>query len=198
MPSLPTIGAAVPRRGNRASRWLGRAVMALFGWRIEGQSLPDVPKVVIVGAPHTSNWDFVGGMAAMLALGLDLGWLGKHTLFRRPFDWFMRLLGGIPVNRKDAGGVVEESADAFRSRERLWLALAPEGTRHGSGAWKSGFYRIAKAAEVPILPVAIDAGLRRIVIGPLLWPGSDENADWERLRGFYEPHLARRGRRMQR
>jgi 1-acyl-sn-glycerol-3-phosphate acyltransferase len=156
-----------------------------------------VPKIVIIGAPHTSNWDFIGGIGAMLALGLDFGWLGKHTLFRRPCGWFMRLLGGIAIDRDDASGVVASSAEAFRLRDRLWLALAPEGTRRG-GTWKSGFYRIARAAGVPILLVVIDTGPRRIEIGPLLRPGADEDADWERIRAFYEPHLARRGRRLRR
>lgn len=194
-PALPIVGPAVPRRGNRFSRWLGRTALRLFGWRIEGEALPDVSKTVLIGAPHTSNWDFIGGVGAMVGLGLDIGWLGKHTLFRRPFGWFMRLLGGIPVNRREAGGVVAESAEAFRQRDKLWLALAPEGTRRG-GNWKSGFYRIAKAANVPILLIAIDARLRRIEIGPLLQPGSDEAGDWRRITAFYEPHLARRGRRL--
>lgn len=194
-PALPAVGPAVPQRGNRASRWLGWLLLFLFGWRIGGCPVPDVPKAVVIAAPHTSNWDFVGGMGAMLGLGLDVGWLGKHTLFRRPFGWFMRLLGGISINREAAGDVVENSAEAFHLRDRLWLALAPEGTRRG-GAWKSGFYRIAKAAGVPILPVAIDARLRCIEIGPLLQPGTDEAADWERINIFYAPHLARCGREL--
>lgn len=194
-PALPAVGPEVPRRGNRFTRWLGRILLLLSGWRVVGRPLPDIPKAVLIGAPHTSNWDFVGAMGAMLGLQLDIGWLGKHTLFRRPFGWFMRLLGGISVNREDAGGVVEESAAAFRLRDRLWLALTPEGTRKG-GNWKSGFYRIAKAAGVPILLVAIDARLRRIEIGPLLRPGDDKSLDWHRISLFYEPHLTRHGRQV--
>lgn len=192
---LPTVGPAVPRRGNRFSRWLGRTVLRLFGWRIVGPALPNVSKAVIIGAPHTSNWDFIGGVGAMVGIGLDIGWLGKHTLFRRPFGWFMRLLGGIPVNREDARGVVEETAETFGRHDKLWLALAPEGTRKG-GNWKSGFYRIAKTAGIPILLIAIDANLHRLEIGPLLYPTGDETEDWRRITAFYEPHLARRGRRL--
>lgn len=194
---LPPVGDNVPRRGNRFTRAFGRVVLRLFGWRIEG-GLPDVPRAVVIGAPHTSNWDFVGSVGAMLALGLDVGWLGKHTLFRRPFGRLMRRLGGIPVNRGAAAGVARDSVEAFRRRERLWLAIAPEGTRRAGGTWKSGFYRIARAAGVPVLMVALDARGRRLTVGPLLRPGTDPEVDWQRLRDFYEPHLARHGRALRR
>lgn len=192
------IGPEVPRRGNRLTRWLGRTLLRLFGWRIEGRALPDEPKLVVIGAPHTTNWDFIGAVGTMLALGLDVGWMGKHTLFRRPFGGFMRLLGGIAVDRDAASGVVRETAEAFRVRNRLWLALTPEGTRSDKVAWKSGFYRIARLAGVPILMVALDARRRRVEIGPLLRPGADEEADWARIKAFYEPHLVRQGRELRR
>lgn len=194
---LPPVGGNIPRRGNRFTRALGRAVLRLFGWRVEGD-LADVPRAIVIGAPHTSNWDFVGSVGAMLALGLDVGWMGKHTLFRWPFGRLMRRLGGIPVNRGAAAGVARDSVEAFRRRERLWLAIAPEGTRRSGGTWKSGFYRIARAADVPVLMVVLDARRRRIAVGPLLRPGADPEADWQRLRDFYEPHLARYGRSLQR
>lgn len=198
MQSLPRVPPAVPRRGTFLGRWLGRLLLRLLGWRVTGAPLPDVPKAVVIGAPHTSNWDFVGTMGARFALGVDVRWMGKHTLFRPPFGWFMRLLGGLPVNRNAASAAARGTIDAFRRRDRLWLAIAPEGTRSGQAKWKGGFYRIAKSADVPILMIALDARERRIEVGPLLYPGDDEAADWAALEAFYQPRLARHGRALHR
>ena len=151
--------------------------MAAARWRVVGE-IPNLSKAVIIVAPHTSNWDFPVGVAAMLALDLELRFLGKHTLFDGPLGPLMRGLGGVPVDRGQPGsGVVEEMVARFGASERLLLALAPEGTRSSVGRWKSGFYRIAVAAEVPIAAVALDWGRREVRFGPVVAPSGDLEGD---------------------
>jgi len=193
--ALPTVGEALPRRGSAVLEALGRALLSLFGWRIEGR-IPDLPKLVIAVAPHTSNWDFVIGAAAMFALDLDLSFLGKHTLFRGPFAAILRWMGGIPVDRSTAQGVVNASVMAFADRERRVLALAPQGTRKGSGRFRSGFLHIARGAGVPVLLIALDYGARRVRIGPLVQPSTDVEADLARVEAYFAPVRGKRPRRL--
>jgi 1-acyl-sn-glycerol-3-phosphate acyltransferase len=159
-------------------------------WRVEGE-VPDVPKAVLVGAPHTSNWDFVVGMAAKLALGLRVGWLGKHSIFKRPFAGLLRGLGGIPVDRAATEGIVETAVARFGAERQLFLGLTPEGTRQRVERWKSGFHRIAVGAAVPILPVHIDWSRRAIVLAPLFHPGGDYERDLAALQAGFTPAMAR-------
>ncbi len=190
--SKPEIGPSVPRRGWLIGRTLGRSVMWAAGWSFIG-SIPDVAKAVIIVAPHTSNWDFVIGAAGMLALDLDLRFLGKHTLFKGPMGVLMRLLGGIPVDRAQPGsGVVEEMGERIKSSDHLLLAVAPEGTRGDVGRWKTGFHRIARAAEVPILAIALDYGRRQIRFREPFTPSPDLEADIEELQEFFADSHGRR------
>jgi 1-acyl-sn-glycerol-3-phosphate acyltransferase len=188
---VPVVGEAVPKRGNRVSRGLGRAALALFGFRMEGE-VPDVPKIVAIVAPHTSNWDFLVGLAGMLALGVDFRWLGKHTIFRFPFGPLFRWLGGIPVDRRIAESVVESVTEQFRTRRQLFLALTPEGTRKAVKRWKSGFYRIALSAGVPILPVSFDHSRRVITLWPTLAPTGDYAADLPALASRFDSRMGKR------
>jgi 1-acyl-sn-glycerol-3-phosphate acyltransferase len=189
VPSVPPLSPSAPSRGNAFSRAFGRAVLALMRWRVEGV-VPDVPKCVIIAAPHTSNWDFVVGIAAKLALGLRVRWLAKHTIFKRPFAGILRWLGGIPVDRAAAGGVVGTAIERFREDEQLFLGLTPEGTRQRVERWKSGFHRIAVGAGVPILPVRIDWNERAIVLAELFRPTGDYESDVERLQAGFTPQMA--------
>ena len=188
--TIPELGPALPRRGGPVSRGLGRAMLKLLGWRIEG-AFPEVGRFIIIGAPHTSNWDFPVAMSAMLALGLDARWMGKHSLFRPPLGPVMRWFGGLPVRRDAAGGVVEQMVEQFERQERLVLGIAPEGTRKRVVQWKTGFYRIAVAAGVPIVPVSFDYARKVVGIGPALYPSGDQEADLRTLRGFYRDVTAR-------
>jgi len=155
--------------------------------------VPDVAKAVIIVAPHTSNWDFVIGAAGMLALDLDLRFLGKHTLFEGPLAPLMRSLGGIPVDRSQPGsGVVEEMAERMRSADRLLLALSPEGTRSAVDRWKTGFHRIALSGGVPIAPVTFDYGRREIRFGSVLRPSEDLESDVRELQAFFDGAQGRR------
>lgn len=184
MPRVPDLPPSLPRRGNALSRWLARTLLALSGWRIEGK-VPDRPKLVAIVAPHTSNWDFVLGIAAVFALGLDVRFLGKHTLFRPPLGWLMRWLGGTPVIRETPQGAVADAVDMIRREERVLLGIAPEGTRTRGTPWRSGFYNIALAAQVPILPVAFDGPARVVRLFAALEPGGDYAADLARLKAHY-------------
>jgi 1-acyl-sn-glycerol-3-phosphate acyltransferase len=187
---IPELPPSVPGWGNAASRLFGRMALRILGWRIEG-AVPDVPRCVIIVAPHTSNWDFVVGMAALVALGLRVHYLGKHTLFRGIFGRLLRWSGGIPVDRAAPGDVGERAAAMMRGSDRMFLALSPEGTRHKAEHWKTGFHRIALAAGAAIFPVALDYRCRTMLLLPLFVPGPDYGADLARLRSLYSPAMAR-------
>ena len=188
----------VPLDGLHARRgWLvrtlGRAYLRLFGWRIEG-SFPTEPKHVTIVAPHTSNWDFTLGIAFMLATELKVSWLGKHAIFRWPVRGLLRSLGGIPVDRSAAHGVVGESRAAFEASQSLMLALAPEGTRKGPSRWRSGFHAIAMGAGVPIFPVAFDYGPNVIRLLPLYQPTGDFEQDLASLQEMFSTVRGKRVR----
>ncbi len=167
--------------------------MGLAGWRFEGE-LPDVKKMVLIVAPHTSNWDFPVGLMAKLALRLGGVFIGKHTLFRWPFGGLMRGLGGIPVDRSAAAGFASEVARVLREAERMTVVLAPEGTRRRVDQWKSGFYRIAHEAGAPILPVGFDYSRKVVFFAPLLHTTGDYEKDLKQLRAVYRPEMGRKPR----
>jgi len=175
---------SIPRRGNAFWRWTGRTVLRLSNWRLEG-AFPDVPRCVVAVAPHTSNWDFPVGASAMFALDLKLKFIGKHTLFVWPFAGFLRWMGGIPVDRSAAHGVVGEAVDAFRAAPAFMLVIAPEGTRSKVHRFKSGFLHIARGAGVPVALVALDWGTRTVRIGPVVEVGKDIEAERARIEGYY-------------
>jgi 1-acyl-sn-glycerol-3-phosphate acyltransferase len=182
---IPRLPPSLPRRGNGFSRWLGRSALALMGWRIEGQ-FPDRSKLVAIVAPHTSNWDFVLGISAVFALGLSVRFLGKHTLFSPPLGWLMRWFGGRPVVREAPQGAVAQAVTMIEAERAVVLAIAPEGTRTRGGPWRSGFYHIAHAARVPILPAAFDGAARAIRLFPAFETSGDYEADLPRLLTLYE------------
>lgn len=165
--------------------------LRILGWRVEG-ALPDVPKLVIIAAPHTSNWDFPVGIAAKLALGLQVLWFGKDSLFRGPLGLVMKSLGGMPVDRSSSNNVVKQVIDEFARRERMILGLAPEGTRKRVERWRTGFYHIAHGARVPILPVALNWGERAIQIGPPFHTTGDMDGDLVELRSRFSGVSGRR------
>lgn len=158
--------------------------MKALRWTILGD-LPDTPRFVLIVAPHTSNWDFVVALLADLALDMDAAWMGKHTIFVGPFGRWLHGLGGIPVIRHAAHNVVAQMVSEFARRDRMILALAPEGTRRKVKRWKSGYWHIAHAVGVPILPVGLDYRRRAIVIGELLQPGDSHEDDEATLLRFF-------------
>lgn len=170
-------------------RWLARLILRLIGWRMVGE-IPG-PRAVLIAAPHTSNWDFPLAILAFWALDIDARWVGKHTLFRRPFGGLMRLLGGIPLDRERTSDFVRATVELFEGEEALVLAIAPEGTRSRTQRWRSGFYWIAHGAGVPIALGFLDYGRRVGGIGGSLFPSGDVKADMERIRAFYADKTAR-------
>lgn len=194
--NVPPLGPMIPARGNVVSRAIGRWSMSLVGWNFEG-AMPNEPKLVVIVAPHTSNWDFTLGVAALFALGFRVSFLGKHTLFKWPFGTFMRWLGGIPVERSVSRDRVSESVNAFNASEQLILAVAPEGTRKLVSGWKSGFYHVALGAGVPIVPVAFDYGPKVIRIGVPFRPTGDRGSDIAMLKEFYRGVIAKRPEKFQ-
>ena len=172
-------------------RALARWALRMWRWRSTG-SLPDAGKVVAILAPHTSNWDFVAGALAMLALGLRVTFLGKHTVFRGPLGGLMRWLGGVPVDRTASGGVVAQVVDRFRTSDRMVLALSPEGTRSRVERWHTGFWHIARGAGVPIVPVALDWGTRTLRFFPPFETTDDQAADIAALQGLFAGIRGRR------
>jgi 1-acyl-sn-glycerol-3-phosphate acyltransferase len=187
---IPEPGPSVPRRGGRIRAAIGRLVLRLLGWRIEG-NLPDLPRMLVIAAPHSSNWDFVIGVALVFAMRLDIRFLGKAELFGGPLAPLMRWLGGTPVNREHPEGVVADAIKGFTGSPKFLLAMAPEGTRKPVEHWKTGFYRIALGAGVPIVPGFFDNARKRVGFGPPLTPTGNLAGDVERLRSFYQ-HLTRR------
>lgn len=176
MPQMP------PSRAAALCRWL----YARCGWRVAG-ALPDVPKLVAIAAPHSSNWDVIWGLLVKIGLRVDLRFIGKREAFFWPLGPILRGFGGIGIDRSRAQNVVGEMAAMFAANEKLWLALAPEGTRRQVKEWKSGFLRIALAANVPILPVYFHYAGKTIGFGPLFHPSGDMDADMAKIREFYKP-----------
>ena len=185
LPPLPPAMPQVPAR-HRFSRWLGRSVLRLGGWRVTG-TLPDLPKLVLIAAPHSSNWDGIWGMAAKMAMGIDVRILGKDALFWWPLSVVLRKLGVIPLDRSRPQGVVEQAVELVRSSPRMWFALAPEGTRKPVEKWKSGFLKIAHGAGVPVLMAYFHYPERTIGIGPLFHTTGDLEADMAAVRAWYRP-----------
>jgi 1-acyl-sn-glycerol-3-phosphate acyltransferase len=140
---------------------------------------------VLIGAPHTSNWDLAYLLAFAVVFDLRVTWMGKHTLFRGPMGWVMRRLGGIPVRRDRSGDRVQQMARAIEAANSMALVVATEGTRCYTAHWKSGFYHIARTAGVPIVLGYLDYARRRGGFGPELIPSGDIREDMEEIRGFY-------------
>jgi len=175
---------ARPRVGP-VRKLIGRAWLRAFGWHVEG-ALPDDPKAVFVAAPHTSNWDLPFTLAIAWTLGTNISWVGKENLFRPPLGPFMRALGGVSVVRGKSSNQVESIARAIRDQpDGVYLVIAPSGTRSKKDHWKSGFYRIAEQADVPMLLGFLDYEGKRGGLGPALRPSGDVRADMEAIRAFY-------------
>jgi 1-acyl-sn-glycerol-3-phosphate acyltransferase len=163
---------------------LAKAILRLKSWKLD-ITLPPVSKYVLIGAPHTSNWDLFYALLLLHAAHIQPRFIAKHTLFRQPLGTLMRWLGGIPVNRLARHNFVQQVVEAFNRVEELVIAIAPEGTRSLSQYWKSGFYYIAQGAGVPIALGYIDYPRKMVGIGPTIWPTGDIQADFRLIRAFY-------------
>lgn len=156
-----TIPENMPRRGNRWLQAFGRFLLRLQGWRLTG-TLPNERKVVVILAPHTSNWDFTIAASVWMALDLKISYMMKKEAFFWPLKGFFMDIGGIPIDRSKPQNVIREAVKWFREHDDVWLGITPEGTRKKVTTWKTGFLRIAHEADVPVMLVGIDAATRSI------------------------------------
>ena len=159
-------------------------LLFLSGWRTDGRA-PDIDKYVLIAAPHTSNWDFIFFLLIIFKLRLPVYWMGKRSMFRWPFKWLLKKLGGIPVDRSGKNNVVNTMTSAFENSEALVITIAPSGTRKNVGPWKTGFYHIAREAKVPIVCGFLDYQNKTGGIGPVFQPTEDMEADMADIRSFY-------------
>ena len=172
-------------------RLFARTFWAFSRWRLVTEPAPDRP-TVLIGAPHTSNWDFVFMLAIAWRLDMRIRWLGKKTLFRGWRGPIMKGLGGIPVDRAAPSSVVAELLDRIRSGQVFGLVVTPDGTRSGHTHWKSGFYRIAREAEIPITLGYVDRTTMTTGLGPTFKLSGDVSRDMDRIRSFYADKAGRR------
>jgi 1-acyl-sn-glycerol-3-phosphate acyltransferase len=177
-------GSPGPSSRPTLAQRIARSLLAAGGWKAVYEPLPG-PKGLVIVYPHTSNWDFIVGVLYKFAVGLPANWVGKDTLFRWPLGPLFKRIGGIPVNRSKSSGFVRSLLEEFKRRDAMWVALAPEGTRSHSDHWKSGFYRIALAAGLPVGLAYIDYGTRTLGIDTYVTLSGDQDADMQRLREFY-------------
>ena len=170
---------------NTLLRWQAVLLLKMFGWSKEGQ-IPAFRKYVVITAPHTSNWDLPIALALAFSFRIKVFWMGKDSLFRRPFGAFFTWLGGIPVDRSTSTGTVGRVVQTFRENEDLVVIIAPEGTRSRTTHWRSGFYHIARGADVPIVLGFLDYGRKVGGIGPVITPTGKIDADMKEIRVFYD------------
>jgi len=166
-------------------RLLSNSIMRLFGWRVDG-TLPDLPKYVIIGAPHTSNWDFILFLGIIFRLRINVSYMGKVELFRSPLGWFFYYCGGIPVDRSKSTGLVEQTVEACEKADQFILVIAPEGTRHGVKEWKRGFYHIAKGAGIPIVMAKVDGKHKTVHVGQIFHPTEDMEVDMNAIQDAFK------------
>ncbi|WP_237066781.1 1-acyl-sn-glycerol-3-phosphate acyltransferase [Microbulbifer guangxiensis] len=181
----------VPRFGNRVTGGIGLLIIKLLGWRFDG-NLPAEKKLMVALAPHTSNWDFVIAMPMIMALKVQVSFMMKKEAFFFPFKRFFMWLGGLPTDRSAPGGLAQQMARAYREREKMWMAITPEGTRKKVHKWKNGFLRIAYAAKVPILLIAWDFPNKRVVVDSLYQPTGDLETDMREIQRRFHKYQGRK------
>ena len=188
-----TAGRASASLFVRVLRPLGNAWLRAGGWTVVGE-MPDLPKFIIVAAPHKSNWDLPNALAAGLHYGLRINWMGKDSLFKWPFGGFMRWLGGIPIDRSKTNNAVAQMVDAFAAADQLVVVIPPEGTRGDVERWKSGFYHIAHGAQVPLVLSFIDYANRRVGVAQMFHTTGDYVGDLARIQAVYAPMMPKRAK----
>ena len=179
-----------PPIANKFQRLFGLSFLRLVGWEAVGE-VPDIPKYVMILAPHTSNWDLLFILAVLYSLGIKFYWFGKKEIFRWPVSGFLTWLGGIPIDRDLRKNMVQQTAGIIQSREQMVVGIAPEGTRINTKYWKTGFYQIAHQAQIPIVFTFLDYNLRIGGFGPIMNPTGDIKEDIKTIRQFYSEITAK-------
>ena len=158
----------------------------LMGWKIVNDFPSNIDKYVIIAAPHTSSWDFPIGILTKFIQGKDIRFIGKHTLFKPPFGFIFRALGGTPVNRSETQNMVQSLIQIFESRDQFIFALSPEGTRKKVSKWKTGFYHVALGAGVPVVLATLDFGNKKVLIDDPYYLTGDKKVDFQYFHDFYK------------
>ena len=185
-PLAPTIGDTVPKRGNSLTKAIAFFFLRITGWRIVGE-VPNVPKLIVIGAPHTSYWDFWLAMMIVFSLGIRVEIMGKETLFKyRPLAALFYWAGVFPVKRNTANGMVETVAELMNGRKQMFLALSPEGTRQKVAQWHTGFYHIARKTNLDILPLQLDFGQKTVFIHPPFSPTGQIEPDMQKIKSCFQ------------
>ena len=158
----------------------------LLGWKVPNDFPSSIDKYIIIAAPHTSNWDFPIAVLYKFAKGIDIKFIGKHTLFKPPFGFMFRAMGGIPVNRSTSKNMVQSIIDIFNEKDKFIFALSPEGTRKKVSKWKTGFYHVAKGANVPIVMATLDFENKQILINDPYYVTGDQKVDFEYFHNYFK------------
>ncbi len=187
---MPQLNKNTPRRHGKIGPFIGRTVLKLLGWKVVGQ-FPEDKKFILAVAPHTSNWDFVIGVAVMLATDLKTQFLGKSNIFVWPFKGLLISLGGIPIFRDSKNGVVGQLVERFNQHEHFVLSIAPEGTRSKTKEWKSGFLQIANQANIPVVPVSLHFDKKEVFLQPPLIITDDIQSELQRFKKSYDGACAK-------
>jgi 1-acyl-sn-glycerol-3-phosphate acyltransferase len=181
--SAPLTPPNAPAFGGSLSRAFGRILLRIVGMKIGG-TVPNVPKAILLGAPHTSNWDLVLALGMRYSLGLNYSWMMKKEAFFFPFGGMFKRMGGIPIDRKAAKNVVEQMGDWFAAREKAWVGITPEGTRSKVGRYKKGYLRIAYETGVPVYVVGVNSVSRELFFDRVMDLSGDIELDNNRIRDF--------------
>ncbi|MGE8559900.1 MAG: 1-acyl-sn-glycerol-3-phosphate acyltransferase [Acinetobacter sp.] len=181
---FPTLPDQVPSRGSRLSRTIFKKIFLAQGWHFEGE-FPNLPKAVAIISPHTSNIDAWHGFTALLGLGIKITIFGKHTLFNTPLKPLLEWIGVIPVNRSIQQGTTQQIIDFIDTQEQIWVGMAPEGTRKQAKSFRSGFYRIALGANIPIVMFSFDYQHKTIYCLGVFQPTGNYQQDVEHILDLY-------------
>ena len=181
------IGPNTPRMGNAITRWIGDMVLRAMGWKIVGQ-LPNLKKAIIIGGPHTSNWDLFLAMGSMLSVGLKFSWMMKKEAFFWPLGGLWKAMGGIPIDRGADIDVIGQLKAAFAAQDKVWLGITPEGTRSKVERYKTGYLRISKGVGVPLFIVGIDSKNKHVVLDKLWDPVRDIETENASIKSYIETH----------
>lgn len=166
------VGPNMPRSGNAVTRWIGDIILKMMGWTVTGK-LPNRKQIILIGGPHTSNWDLPLALATMLSVGVKFSWMMKKEAFLWPLGHLWEVMGGIPIDRKANLDVVTQMKNWFDKNEKVWLGITPEGTRSKVERYKTGYIRISKAVGVPLFIVGVDA-LKKCVVFDRIWEPDGE------------------------
>ena len=181
------IGPNTPRMGNALTRWIGDIILKAMGWTLVGK-LPNLKKAIIIGGPHTSNWDLFLAMGSMLSVGLKFSWMMKKEAFFWPLGPLWKKLGGIPIDRGAKIDFIGQLKDFFETQDKVWLGITPEGTRSKVERYKTGYLRIAKGVGVPLFIVGIDSVNKRVVLDKIWEPTGEIEAENAAIKSYIESH----------